>query len=851
MSTTDSQTSQNVQISIPNVSFNEKERSLGKRVLRRSCLFIIGCVIGAAITCAVFVFFDPRGNDASTLGKLLDSQTDAHAHTMNCSLPSRNVVSEEKESPKSIVSNSNQQTSQNSGGRGYQSNVFQSIHGPCDNVPVKQFGKDLCTSQPCMESACDLATSINMSVDPCENFYEFACQGWLSKNVRPSYSPKWIEFSKMEKSTSDTIIGMLNEPEKPDDMPAYKLAKSFFKKCSDVDELDRVGLQPLWDILEKYGGWPMLYEEGKWNSSNFDWMKSMADLKKFFGTSAILDLEINPNQYNSTIKYNTILVQQPSLFIARPYLMDHENYSTAVVAYRDFITSVAKELLKFSGTQNINETYLKEQASEVIDFESVLANLTRDAVGVLYDRRNHRGTTKLNFLQQAFDNYTTENATNLVHFPTLLNNLYANTGVNISEDELISLSDINYMGGIFGILALTPESLLANYLHFRMAAVIVSYTTKPMRNYVSEFHNKMYGISDTNARHLYRAYTCSATAQEIFPMPIGFEYLKRYKGNANLDLKEVKDMFENIRGSFRELLYNAEWMNGTVRNTSLDKLEKIVPCLGYPDWITNVSKIQLEFDGLILNQTIYFNQLLAVNAWLTERNLKTLRKSLDPGCKWLKFPGHAGPYYDHKMMRLLHLLDIPLGVINKPFFDRQRPLSLNYGSLGTIIGHEITHGFTIPSPGWTEESNGELSAIGKCLINQYDQYHIKELQDQQIYLNGKLTFMENFPDSAGLLESYKAYKLASSKGQGIDKKLPGLDKFTPEQLYFLGFASNWCAEITKESLREQILTDYHSPEKYRAIGTLRNSKEFAEAWSCPVGSFMNPSPTDQEKCSVF
>ncbi|CAL8113996.1 unnamed protein product [Orchesella dallaii] len=827
--------SQSVQISISNGTSNGKKRSLGKRFLRRAGLFIIGCAIGAAIACAVFVFIDPRGNDASTLGKLLDSQTDAH--TMNRSPPSRNALSEQ--SPRSIVSNNNQQTSQNSGGRVYQSNVFQSIPGPCDNVPVKQFGKDLCTSQPCMESACDLATSVNISVDPCENFYEFACQGWLSKNVRPSYSSKWSVFSRMEKSTSDTIIGMLNEPEKPDDMPAYKLAKSFFKKCSDVDELDRVGLQPLWDILEKYGGWPMLYEEGKWNSSNFDWMKSMADLKKFFGTSAILD--INSNQNTNTIKYNTIHVQQPSLFIARPYLMDHENYSTAVVAYRDFITSIAREFLKFRGTKNINETYLKEQASEVIAFESVVANLTRDAVGVQYDLRNHSATVTLKFLQQVFDNYTTENATNLVHFPTLLNNLYANTGVNISDDELISVSDVHYMGGIFEILAATPESLLANYLHFRMAAWIVSGTTKPMRNYVSEFYNKMYGISDTNAR----VYTCSASAQEKFPMPIGIEYLKRYKGNATVDVKEVKDMFETIRGSFRELLYNAEWMNETVRNTSLDKLEKIRPCLGYPDWITNVSKIQSEFEGLILNQTTYFEQLLTVRAWLTEQKLKTLRKPFDAGCKWSQFPGHIGAYYDIKRKSV----NIPLGVINKPFFDRQRPLSLNYGSLGTIIGHEITHGFTIP--GWTEESNGEFSAIGECLINQYDQYNIKELQDQQIYLNGKLTLDENFPDNGGLLESYKAYKLASSKGQGNDKKLPGLDKFTPEQLYFLGFASNWCAASTKESLREQILTDHHSPGKYRVLGTLRNSKEFAEAWSCPVGSFMNPSPTDQEKCSVF
>lgn len=104
------------------------------------------------------------------------------------------------------------------------------------------------------------------------------------------------------------------------------------------------------------------------------------------------------------------------MFLARPYLLDHENYGNAVVAYRDFITNVGREFLKFRGHTNINETYLKEQASEVIAFESVVANLTRDAVGIQYELRNHSATVTLKFLQQVFDNYTLENATNVVCF---------------------------------------------------------------------------------------------------------------------------------------------------------------------------------------------------------------------------------------------------------------------------------------------------------------------------------------------------------------------------------------------------------------------------------------------------
>lgn len=234
-----------------------------QRFFRRSVLFLIGCAIGAAIACILFITIDPRGkggggednDDGPILRTFLDSQSDAHTmvrrpvprHSQSPSSHSSNLQGSTRSIASVGVGTPQDSHSQANGGlegfRKYQSNVFQSIPGPCESVPVKQFGKDLCTSQPCMEtgelifqiycensvakielmidelfiyvakfdfhsSACELANSVNISVDPCDNFYEFACQGWLARNLRPNYSSKWSVFSRMEKMTSDIVIGM-------------------------------------------------------------------------------------------------------------------------------------------------------------------------------------------------------------------------------------------------------------------------------------------------------------------------------------------------------------------------------------------------------------------------------------------------------------------------------------------------------------------------------------------------------------------------------------------------------------------------------------------------------------------
>jgi len=215
-------------------------------------------------------------------------------------------------------------------------------------------------------------------------------------------------------------------------------AKEFYTACADVNELDRVGLNPILSFLEEYGGWPMIKQgAGSWSPDKFDWLKSMADLKRLFGTSAFFDIQINQNiaqpQYstihvrkdfsigiwepsNYSPKMSSLYFQlaQPSLFLSRPYLLDHKSYSGHIKAYKELIIETANELARARGI-SLAQKELANSAMEVIFFESALASLTRDGVTVQYGLRNATATVTLKFLQSIFDNYTFPNSTNKVN----------------------------------------------------------------------------------------------------------------------------------------------------------------------------------------------------------------------------------------------------------------------------------------------------------------------------------------------------------------------------------------------------------------------------------------------------
>ncbi|OXA51353.1 Neprilysin [Folsomia candida] len=666
---------------------------------------------------------------------------------------------------------------------------------------------------------------------------------------RNDKGPLLKEEDAVCRSKSCIETDILREPAKPDDPFQLNQAKDFFKACISTGELEKVGLKPVFQMLQLYGGWPILSPPGTWNATNFNWWRSMADLKRMFGTSSIFDIVVN--QHLSNPNFSTVHLQQPSLFLSRPYYINKNNFPSYLTAFKELIVNIVKELKSSPAISSfpnlsgpLNLKYIEAKAAEIVAFEEEIAKLSRDGVETQYGLRNFTATLTLNYLQAIFNNYTTPNSTNKVckdhiingpmlfrkilkiimlkpscimdiklELKKLLDFTFRTAGTTISETQLVSMSDTNYMGNMFELLSTTPVEVLANYLHFRMLSWVVSGTTAAMRGHIHKYQRVVYGITEPSPRSLYdfRDYVCASSTEEKFGLALTQPYLNRVKIGNDV-VEKAADMMEQVRKSFIQLLDSAKWMNSSLKGSLRKKARTITPCIGFAPWMspngsefdrhTFQEHLNNHFAGLNIGNGGYLQKLWNVRAWLTDQKLKLLKERFVPGCKWTTFPGQIGAFYDIRRQAV----NVPLGLLQAPFFYDGVPIAVNYGGLGSILGHEFTHGFTVY--GWTETTSGKFSPISQCLIDQYNRFKVPEAN---LHIHGALTLDENFPDNGGLLEAYKTFKTFAPK---TPQKLPGMTKFSQEQLFFIGFAN-----------------------------------EFVDAWNCPVGSPMNPQK--YKKCSAF
>ncbi|KAK3795896.1 hypothetical protein RRG08_040692 [Elysia crispata] len=197
---------------------------------------------------------------------------------------------------------------------------------------------------------------------------------------------------------------------------------------------------------------------------------------------------------------------------------------------------------------------------------------------------------------------------------------------------------------------------------------------------------------------------------------------------------------------------------------------------------------------------------------------------------------------------------IPAGILQPPFYSKHFPKSLNYGGIGMVIGHEITHGFDDRGRQYDKDGNlvkwwddvviHRFKERAQCIIDQYSNYTVPEID---MPVNGLQTQGENIADNGGIKEAYRAYRKYTERQQIKEKRLPGLLQFSGNQLFFINFAQVWCGVMRPQAAINRIMTGVHSPGRFRVIGTLQNMPEFSEAFHCPAGSYMNR----KKRCSVW
>jgi predicted metalloendopeptidase len=278
-------------------------------------------------------------------------------------------------------------------------------------------------------------------------------------------------------------------------------------------------------------------------------------------------------------------------------------------------------------------------------------------------------------------------------------------------------------------------------------------------------------------------------------------------------------LVENLRKSYSKRIDQLDWMSPETKVEAQKKLSKFVAKIGYPDKWKDYSKLIIKKDDLVGN----FRRSSMVEY---EREISKLGKPIDRD-EWFMTPQTVNAYYNPTMNEVV----FPAAILQPPFFNMAADDAVNYGGIGAVIGHELTHGFDDQgrkSDGdgnlkdwWTEEDGIKFKARADVMVDQYNQFSPVDT----MHVNGKLTLGENIADLGGLTISYYAYKMALD-----GKEAPVIDGMTGDQRFFSGWAQVWRRKYREEELRRRILTDPHSPSKYRVIGIVSNMPEFYAAY---------------------
>ncbi|XP_069117689.1 endothelin-converting enzyme homolog isoform X2 [Argopecten irradians] len=681
----------------------------------------------------------------------------------------------------------------------------------------------VCLEASCVQVSSSIITAMDRSVDPCDDFYQYACGGWMKSHPIPSGHSRFSTFSVLWQSNQVIMKHAIEQPvNKSINLSEWK-AKTYYLSCMDENKtIEDLGAKPLQDILQKeFPSWSISVID-----SNFD-LQDLLEKSKKYGISTLFGVWVGEDDRNSA--RNILKVDQSGLGLPdRDYYLNKsiEN-DTVLTAYLEYMTQVGMLL---GGEENST----RSQMIDVIMFETNLANITIPSE----DHRDEEKMYNKLTIQQLQQNVT------LFNWLHIINSCLSPADLQVTASEEIVSYAGNYLHDMANLVNETMSTekgkrTLYNYLMWHIIKSTTSYLSKPFRNAQKVLSEALSGT--TGGEELWR--DCISDTDGTLGFALGAMFIREaFKGDSK---DKAEHMIDEVKAAFKNNLPNLSWMDKETRAAAEDKANAVINMIGFPDYILNVSKLNEEYKRLEIKVDEYFGNNIRSTKYQLRKNFAELRKAPKKN-RWSMTPPTVNAYYTPTKNEIV----LPAGVLQAPFYDASFPMSLNFGAIGVVMGHELTHGFDDQGreydkngnlrPWWNNQSVIKFKERAECIQNQYSQY---KLNGENV--NGKLTLGENIADNGGLKSAYHAYTDWVSHNQQ-ERPLPALN-LTHKQLFFLGFSQVWCSNSLKQADHLQLVGDPHSPAKYRVIGTLSNSKEFAKEFKCPVGSRMNP----KKKCEVW
>ncbi|OPJ85456.1 neprilysin [Patagioenas fasciata monilis] len=695
----------------------------------------------------------------------------------------------------------------------------------------------VCKTSDCIKSAARILENMDTSAEPCDDFYQYACGGWLKRNVIPETSSRYSNFDILRDELEVVLKDVLDTPSS-NDISAVQKAKTLYRSCINETTIDSRGGKPLISLLPDISDWPVATTN--WESSyGAAWTAetAIAQLNSRYGKKVLINFFVGTDDKNSTA--HIIHIDQPGLGLpSRDYYECTGAYKEACSAYVDFMISVAKLILQ---ERNISftENQISEQMNRVMDLEKEIANATtksedRNDPLLLYNKMT---------LAQLQSNFSLEINNKVFNWSKFINDIMSTVQINIENTEHVVVYDPEYLIKLKSIVNKYTPRDLQNYMIWRFVMDLVNSLSRSYKDTRNDFRKALYGTTSETAAWR----RCANYVNGNMENAVGRLYVEEaFAGDSK---HVVEEMIADIRNVFIKTLDELTWMDAETKKKAEQKALAIRERIGYPDEIvSDDAKLNSEYQELNYKEEEYFENIIQNLVFTQKKRLKKLREKVDKE-EWISGAAVVNAFYSASRNQIV----FPAGILQPPFFSASQPKSLNYGGIGMVIGHEITHGFDDNGRNfnengdlvdwWSEESARNFKELSQCIVYQYGNFSWDLAGGQQ--LSGINTLGENIADNGGVRQAYKAYENYVKK-HGKEKLLPGLE-MNHKQLFFLNFAQVWCGTYRPEYAVNSIKTDVHSPGKFRVIGSLQNSPEFSEAFSCTETNYMDPP----KKCRVW
>ncbi|CAG7835727.1 unnamed protein product [Allacma fusca] len=698
---------------------------------------------------------------------------------------------------------------------------------------------EVCRTRECTRSATLFLQHMDDTVDPCDDFPRFACGNWITDTATVTSLGSYDHTTIMR----DRIIGRLRhlvENLTNYDIEPLRQVKFIYDTCTDTTAIEEAGLTPLNDLLER------LIKPG------VSLAKTLARIKRETGQSYVFSFSLSSDYRNTAM--NAIFIDQPELPVDSSIFSDDSDTGPA---YRKLMNKAFEYLMKTPGVHPIISRNSKNGSVAIMNLEQQFANTMSDLsttskaamfnlfslreLNRIYESAMNNGQDSRGRLQKPAAKVEKFRGV-AFNWTEYVKELYDGIpGVSINDNTHVIVNDIAYVKNLSLILANTTKEEIDLYLAWEIIYSFGKEVSRDFRGLFYDFTQLLDGSETSPSRKT----ECINLMDNNIAFALTYRYILKYVPDEIIE--EANEMVQNLLRAFKDILNSLDWMDSFTKYRARLKADKMRAFMGYPKWLKNETALIYYYSGLYMSNFSFFGNILVMKNWLTAKELKTVNLPVDT--TWSSdSPAEADAFYDDE----LNAITFPSGFLQEPFFGMGLR-SIDYGALGAVIGHEITHGFD--TRGRYSDENGRLQSWwsiptlmqfvrkAQCFVNQYNNYRIPELEDlmgDKNHLNGKKTLAENIADNGGVREALAAYRYyVESKGEP-EPRLPGLEKYSPEQLFFLSFAQSWCSYNNPSSLMDSILTNEHSPARFRIIGPLTNSVEFSKVWQCNASSFMNP-----------